>query len=135
MRSSLLGYTMLLFALSGCGSQQRAAQPTRGVTSMQGAGRTGPTNQDQGWAALVEADREMNALAGIRDGATDPFQRRAIDRRIAELSARSHKLMDDMTVFGRPMDDAAVRADVTTLHRAMHAGAATEKQAASRGQR
>jgi hypothetical protein len=40
-----------------------------------------------------------------------------------------------MTTFGRPMDDTAVRADVTTLHRAMHAGAATEKQAEDAGQR
>jgi hypothetical protein len=134
MRSSLLGCALVLFALSSCASRERGAQPTKGVTNVQGAG---PAILDQGWAALVEADREMKALATIRDGAADPFQRRAIDRRIAELSARSNKLIDDMALGdgrGR-VRDTAIRADVATLHRAMHAGAAAEMQGVERGLR
>jgi hypothetical protein len=132
MRSSLLLCTLVLFALNGCSSQERGAQPAKGVANMQSAG---PTVQDQGWAALVEADREMTALARIRDGAADPFQRQAVERQIAELSARSNKLLDDMTIGDGRTHDTTVRADVATLHHAMHAGAAAEMQAAEPRQR
>jgi hypothetical protein len=126
MRSSLLGCALVVCALSGCASNERAAQPTKGVTNMQGVG---PAIQDQGWAALVEADREMTALTRLRDAATEPSHRRAIDRQVAELTARSHKLMDDMTIGDGRLHVTVIRADVASLHRAMHAGAAAEMQA------
>lgn len=116
-------------ALSACGSQERRVEGPRGSTSMQ---RSSPaTAQDQGWAALVEADREVKELVSIRDRTPDPAARDDIQLQIIELRARTDRLLDDMSIGDGRVHDAAIRADVANLHRAMHADAVTEMQAPS----
>lgn len=114
-----------LAILWGCGGQERRADSPTGATSMQPAS---PTEQDQGWAALVEADRETKDLAAVHDQTTDPGKRAAIEQQITDLRARSDKLLDDMSIGDGRVHDAAIRADVANLHRSMHANAATEMQ-------
>lgn len=132
MRSSRLcllcaSTTLVLAAtVDGCAAQDRGAPATAGVANMQ---PQAPSAQDQGWATLVEADREMKDLAMIRDQAVDPFRRQAVEQQLADLRARSDRLLDEMTVGDGRVHDAAIRADVAGLQRAMNAHAATELQA------
>ncbi len=117
-------------ALSACGSQERHVNSRSGATSMQR--RAPATVQDQGWAALVEADREMKDLASIRDRTPDLGRREDIQLQIIELRARSDRLLDDMSIGDGRVHDTAIRADIANLHRAMHAEAATEMQGGRR---
>ncbi len=117
---------VVALALSACGSEEHRVDSARGATSMQRAAP--PTVQDQGWAALVEADREINALAAAREATPDAGRRNDIQLQMMELRARSDRLLDDMSIEDGRVHDAAIRADVANLHRAMHAEAATEMQ-------
>ncbi|HEY3816290.1 MAG TPA: hypothetical protein VGL81_03915 [Polyangiaceae bacterium] len=98
------------------------------MTNMQAAP---PTMQDEGWAALVEADREMKDLTAVRDDTSDPFVRDAVETEMTTLRARSDRLLDDMSIGDGRVHDRAIRADVTNLYRSMYVGAATERQGES----
>lgn len=128
MRVLRLGSITALVAasLTACTAQQLPHPDTStGSTNMQAAP---PTQQDQGWAALVEADREMRDLANVRDATPDLATRNGIELQMMELRARSDKLLDDMSIGDGRVHDAAIRADVSNLHRAMNSDAATEMQ-------
>lgn len=120
---------VVALALSACGGQEHRVDSAQGATNMQRSAP--PTAQDQGWAALVEADREINALAAIRDRTPDAGRRNDVQLEMMELRARSDRLLDDMSIGDGRVHDAAIRADVANLHRAMHAEAATEMQGES----
>ncbi|HEX8796229.1 MAG TPA: hypothetical protein VF765_35005 [Polyangiaceae bacterium] len=116
-------------ALSACGSEERHVDSPKGSTSMQRAAP--PTAQDQGWAALIEADREMTDLASVRDKMPDLARRNDIELQLMDLRARSDRLLDDMSIGDGRVHDAAIRADIANLHRSMHSDAATEMQGES----
>jgi hypothetical protein len=116
---------VVAMVLSACGGEERRADNPRGSTSMQAAS---PTAQDQAWAALVEADREMKALTDVRDRTPDMGARNDVELQILELRARSDRLLDDMSIGDARSHDAAIRADIANLQRAIHAEAATEMQ-------
>lgn len=119
---------LISIALSACGSAETRVDTSRGVTSMQ---RLPPTVQDQGWAALVEADREIHQLAEVRDRTPDLAARNDIALQMMELRARSDRLLDDMSIGDGRVHDTAIRADVANLQRMMHADAVTEMQGES----
>ena len=116
-------------ALSACGSEERHVDSPKGSTSMQRAAP--PTAQDQGWAALVEVDRELKDLEMLRDRTPDLGRRNEIELQVMDLRARSDRLLDDMSIGDGRVHDAAIRADIANLHRAMHADAVTEMQGES----
>ncbi|HEY1692814.1 MAG TPA: hypothetical protein VGG39_11670 [Polyangiaceae bacterium] len=123
MRSSILGSCLavaLSLVVAGCASHAQVAAsappsaPARaGSTNMQASE---PTMQDQGWAALVEADRAMDRLREDRDARPDPGRVQAIDAQLYLLRARSDRLMDDMTIDDGRVHDRAIRADVASLN-------------------
>jgi hypothetical protein len=117
---------MVAVALSACAGEEHPADNAKGVTNMQASAP--PTVQDQGWAALVEADRELNDLAAIRDRTGGAAARNDISLQMMDIRARSDRLLDDMSIGDGRVHDDAIRADVANLHRAVHAGAATEMQ-------
>ncbi|HEY6463829.1 MAG TPA: hypothetical protein VIY73_26850, partial [Polyangiaceae bacterium] len=102
----------------------RAPASARGVTNMQAAQ---PSMQDQGWAALVEADRATERLREDRSSTNDPGQIQTIDGQLYLLNARSHRLMDDMTIDDGRAHDRAIRADVASLNVTLNR-ASTEMQ-------
>lgn len=112
--------------VTGCSSAESPATVPVGVTSMQGAA---PVEQDQGWAALVEADREIRALEVLRDGTPDPLVRDAIDHQITAIRRWSDALTDTMTIGDGRVHDGQIRRLAANLQRAMSAGVAAEMQA------
>lgn len=116
----------LALALGGCAGRQYVpvGARARGVANMQPAP---PTVQDEGWATLVEADRQMERLRQDRDGTTDPFRLQVIDRNLALLGSRTQQLMNDMTRDDGRVHDVEIRADIANLNTITH-GAATEMQ-------
>jgi hypothetical protein len=133
MRSSVVGSCLgiaLSLVVAGCAghaqvaASARAAGPPRGVTNMQAAE---PSMQDQGWAALVEADRATERLREDRNATNDPRAIQAIDAQLYLLNARSHRLMDDMTIDDGRGHDRAIRADVASLNVTLNR-ASTEMQ-------
>lgn len=120
---------MVALALSACASEDHRVDNAKGVTNMQASAPV--TAQDQGWAALVEADRELNALTEIRERLPDAAARNDVSLQMMDIRARSDRLLDDMSIGDGRVHDDAIRADVANLHRAVNAGAATEMQGQS----
>ncbi len=111
---------------AACSSAEPSARAPVGVASMQGAP---PVEQDQGWASLVEADRELNALQALRDRTADLFVQDALDHQIATIRRWSDALTDTMTVGDGRVHDAEIRLLSANLQRALGAGVAAEMQA------
>ncbi len=128
MKLSLItSATVALLVGAGCSATQPVA-PTPVPVSRQAAA---PAEQDQGWAVLVEADREVNALEAQRDAMSDPFVKDAITHQIGAIVARSDALVDEMTVGDGRSHDAKIRRLSSVLQRDMGSGVATEMQGAS----
>ena len=122
---------LLVAVVVACSGGAHPVAP-QGVTNAQGLG---PSVLDHGWAVLVEADRQAKDLERLRDGTTDPFMRDEISAQIADLRARSNRLIDDMTIGDGKVHDSSIRADITNLERSASAGANAEKQAEPEVQR
>ena len=122
----LTGATVALLACAGCSATQ-SPQPTPVPVTPRAAA---PVEQDQGWAVLVEADREVNALEAQRDATSDPFVKDAISHQIGAIVARSDALVDEMTVGDGRSHDAKIRRLSSVLQRDMGVGVATEMQGA-----
>jgi len=114
----------LVAIAAGCSSTER---PQRTSANMQAAP---PQQQDQGWAALVEADREIRTLEKQRDAATDPFVREAMTHQIDAIMTRSDELLDEMSLGDGRSHDTQIRRMTSNLQRAMGAGVAAERQGA-----
>jgi hypothetical protein len=109
-----------------CASEDHHPAAPLGVTNAQ---PSAPTVQDQGWAVLVEADRQVNELEQLHDSTADPYLREAMTRQIEDLRARSNRLLDQMTIGDGRVHDVSIRADVENLQRTISAAANTERQA------
>ena len=114
-----------LLAGAACSTTPPPRPPPQGATNMQPAP---PQMQDQGWATLVEADREATKLEAERDSTPDPFVQDAIAHQIEQIRAESQALTDEMTVGDGKSHDAQIQRLAANLQRAMQAGAATEMQ-------
>ena len=87
-----------------------------------------PSEQDQGWAVLVQADREINRLQALRDSMSDPFDRDAATHDLQAIQVGSDALMDEMSLGDGRSHDAEIRSLSARLQRAMNAGEAAESQ-------
>ncbi len=108
-----------------CSSTQPSARAPAGVANMQGAP---PVEQEQGWASLVEADREISALEATRERIDDIFVQDAIDHQVANIRRWSDVLTDVMTIGDGRVHDTEIRRVSANLQRAMSVGVATEMQ-------
>jgi hypothetical protein len=122
----LTSATVALLACAGCSATQ-SPEPTSVPVSREAAA---PAEQDQGWAVLIEADREVNALEAQRDTTSDPFVQDAITHQIGAIVARSDALVDEMTAGDGRSHDAKIRRMSAALQRDMGVGVATEMQGA-----
>jgi hypothetical protein len=122
--SLLTGATVALLSLAGCS----AAQPSESAPAPVAPQAAAPAEQDQGWAVLIEADREVNTLEAQRDATSDPFVQDAITHQIGAIVARSDALVDEMTVGDGRSHDARIRRLSAALQHDMGVGVATEMQ-------
>ena len=112
------GATVVLLAFTmSCST----AEPRAGVTSPQGAAIQ---EQDRGWAALVEADRQVKVLQGVRESMEDPLFKDAVTHQIEMIVARSNALLDEMSAADGRVHDAQIRRRAADLQRAVGVGAA-----------
>jgi hypothetical protein len=116
--------TVALLVGAGCTATQ-PPEPTPVPVSRQTAA---PAEQDQGWAVLIEADREVNELEAQRDTTSDPFVQDAITHQIGVIVARSDALVDEMTVGDGRSHDVRIRRLSAALQHDMGFGVATEMQ-------
>jgi len=125
----LICETAALLALSGCSA---ARVPASAPSPHQAAA---PVEQDQGWAVLVEADREVRALEIDREATSDPFVASAITHQIETIEAHSDALIDAMSIGDGQSHDARIRRLSSVVQRDMGVGAAAEMQATDRSPR
>ena len=111
-----------LAAGAGCSSAESSGDRSRNAASY--VHPYVPVQQDQGWAALVEADRQIVLLTRERDAATDPFVRSAMTHQIAVIVTDSSLLMNEMTAGDGQVHDGRIRQLVANLQRATSTGVA-----------
>src|ERR1700722_3429306 len=118
--------TVVLVTAAGC----TATPPPQPTTDAHQA--IAPVTQAQGWAALVEADREVNALEAQREAIRDPFVADALTHQIEAIVSRSDALMDEMTAGDGRSHDVQIRRLTSVLQHDMGTGVAAEMQGPER---